>query len=410
MNNHDEPFSDEPSCALDRAIRAAMAEPVTEEIKGRVIRTALGFAGCEPVASRNRFRERMTNMIRTHRRLSGAAAVAVATLAAGLALSISLAPPSARAYALEETTQANDRVTSYHVKITPGAAELGEAWVQLNPDGTPMQARMDFLSLSDGAKVVILSKGKAQVWFKRKNSLLLVHAEDALKRIAEMRDLADPRLAFERVQADKAAGKVQVDINQPAKDGEPIVLTVTSKINPDQWQVYLVEPRAKLVEQVTYYRRTGGRWEQVAQRHYLDYNKPIDAKVFQPEIPRDVMVLDWINRKPGLVKGDLTEDEIAKKVVRELFEALIAGDYNKAGLICEGVPGEKMKERCGHFKYLRIIEIGRPAPAPNPLLEALRVPVKVEIEIEGRRQVKTFSPFVRPPAGLPDRRVITGGF
>jgi hypothetical protein len=346
------------------------------------------------------------NMVQTHKRLSVASAAAVAALAAGLALSISLESASGRAYALEETAQANNHVTSYHVKITP-AAELGEAWVQLNPDGTPIQARMDLQSPQEGAKVVILSKGKAQVWVKDKNVLALYPERDALKQISEMRNLADPKLAFERLQAAKAAGKVQVATKEPAKDSEPIVLTVTSHVTPDRRTVYEVNPKAKLVERITEFRRTGEKWEQVALRQYLDYNKPIDPKVFQPEMPKDVMVVDQINRTPGLVKGDLTDDEIATKVVREFFEALIAGDYDKAGVIYEGVPVKKVKEGLGEIKFLRIVAIGKPAPDPSH--KALRVPAKVEIEIKGRREVQDFSLFVRPPYGQPDRRVISGG-
>ena len=50
------------------------------------------------------------------------------------------------------------------------------------------------------------------------------------------------------------------------------------------------------------------------------------------------------NRTIGLEKGDLTNDEIAAKVAREFFEALIAEDYAKAGLLLEGMPAERMKE------------------------------------------------------------------
>jgi hypothetical protein len=334
--------------------------------------------------------------------------VAASALAAGLALSIALVSPSGRAYALEETAQANNHVTSYHVRITP-AAELGEAWVQLNPDGTPLQARVDFQDREDGAKVVTLSKGKAKVWFKDKNSLVSIRSADALNRISEMRNLADPKLAFERLQAEKAAGKMEVETKEPARDGEPIVLTVTSKVKPDERQVYEVNPQAKLVERITFHRRTGEKWEQTELRQYLDYNKPIDPKVFQPEVPKDVMVIDRINRKLGLDKGDLTEGEIAKKVVREFFEALIAGDYDQAGLIYEGVPGKRLKEGFGQIKFLRILEIGKPAPAPNPRMEALLVPAKVEVEIQGRREVHDFSPLVRAEHDQPDRRVICGG-
>jgi len=406
MNKTNEPLHDESGRALDRAIRAVLSEPAPEEVKNRVIQTALGFAVGEPRVSRNHFREKAMTMFQMHKRLSVASAAAVAALAAGLALAISLESASGRAYALEETAQANNHVTSYHVKITP-AAELGEAWVQLNPDGTPIQARMDHQSREDGAKVVILSKGKAEVWIKDKNVLVFYPEGDALKQISKMRNLADPKLAFERLQAAKAAGKVQVATKQPANDSEPIVLTVTSKINPDRREVYEVNSKAKLVERITDFRRTGEKWEQVALFQYLDYNTPIDPKVFQPEMPKDVMVVDQINRTPGLVKGDLTDDEIATKVVREFYEALIAGNYDKAGVIYEAVPGKKLKEGYGDIKFLRIIEIGKPAPEPS--MKALRVPAKVEIEIKGRREVQDFSPFVRPPYGQPDRRVVSGG-
>jgi hypothetical protein len=200
---------------------------------------------------------------------------------------------------------------------------------------------------------------------------------------------------------------VQVATKQPATDREPIVLTVTSRINPDRREVFEVNPKAKLVERITDFRRRGEKWEQVALFQYLDYNQPIDPKVFQPEMPKDVTVIDQISRKPGLVKGDLTDDEIARKVVREFFEALIAGDYDKAGVIYEAVPAKKLKESIGETRFLRVIELGK--PEPNPSIKALRVPAKVEIEIKGRREVHDFSPLVRPAAGQPDRRVICGG-
>jgi hypothetical protein len=406
MNQENESLRDESDRVLDRAIRAVLAQPAPEEVKNRVIQTAIGFAAGGQGGSREYLLQRVMNMIQTHKRLSVASVAAVAALAAGVVLAISLLSPSGRAYALEETAQANNHVTSYHVKLTP-AAELGEAWVQLNPDGTPLQARMDLQSKDDGAKVVILTKGKAELWLKDKNNLVFLPEADALKRIAEMRNLADPKLAFEQLQAAKSAGKVQVATQLPAKDGDPIVLTVTSAHKPDEQHVYEVNSKDKLVERTTYYRRAGGKWEQVELRQYLDYNKPIDPKVFEPEIPNDATVFDQINRKPGLEKGGLTDDEIATKVVREFFEALIAGDYDKAGLIYEAAPAQKLRAGFGEIKFLRIVDIGK--PTPNPSIKALRVPAKVEVQIQGQTKVEDFSPFVRPPYGQPDRRLISGG-
>ena len=186
-----------------------------------------------------------------------------------------------------------------------------------------------------------------------------------------MRDLADPKLAFERLQAAKAAGKVQVATREPAKDGEPIVLTVTSQVKPD---------------------RTAGVGNQSQGQARGAYHVPTAAsarngtrsscastsittsrstrKSSSPRFPKDVTVIDQINRKPGLVKGDLTEDEIARKVVRAFFEALIAGDYDKAGLIYEGMPGAKLKETYGQARFLRIVEIGKPAPRRTRSMKA----------------------------------------
>ncbi len=354
----------------------------------------------------NRFFERIRTMILAHKRLSVAAAATVMALAASVILYVSMFSFSAPAYALEQTVQANKHVTSYHVKITP-AEELGEAWVQLKPDGSPLQARMDGLSPDDGPKVVILSGEKAEVWFKKKNSFAIVRDKDALKELMKMRALFDPKLAFEELQAGQRAGKAQVVTEEPGNKGEPVTLTVTSKAAPDRREVYEVDPKSKLVERVTVYRRHGDQWKQMSQREYLDYNKEISPGVFQLELPKDVFKIDQFHQEIGLAKGGLSDNEIATKVVREFFEALIAKDYKKAGTICSGMPAEKMKEGFGRVKFLRIVEVGK--PAAHSETRSLQVPVKVEWEAEGKKGVRSFSPFVRAVHGQPDRWEIIGG-
>jgi hypothetical protein len=124
-------------------------------------------------------------------------------------------------------------------------------------------------------------------------------------------------------------------------------------------------------------------------------------------LPRDVITIDQIHEKIGLTKGNLTDAEIATKVVREFFEALIAEDYKKAGMIYSGMPAEKMKEGFGRVKFLRIVEVAK--PAPHSKTRSLQVPVKVEWEVEGKKDVRSFSPFVRAVHGQPDRGEIIGG-
>ena len=226
--------------------------------------------------SNNHFRERVKTMIFAHKRLSFAAATTVAA-AASLTLYVLLLSAGNDAYALEQTAQANNHVTSYHVKITP-AAELGEAWIEVNADGTPRRARMDLQSSDDGTKVIIFTGKKAEVWFKDKKTRLFITANDALKELMAKRSISDPKLVFEKLQAQKEAGKVELVTEEPAKEGESITLTVTSKDAPDRRAVYEVDPDSKLVKRVIDYRHRGDQWEQVELREYLDYNKSIDPE------------------------------------------------------------------------------------------------------------------------------------
>jgi hypothetical protein len=347
--------------------------------------------------------ERVKDMILTHKRLSAAAATATA-LAACLIVYICLFSSSTAAYAMEQTAQANNHVTSYHAKFTP-AAELGEVWVQLNPDGTPFRARIELLSPEDGPKVGIIADGKAEIWFKKKKSCVFVSEKDSLKFIMGMRSIFDPKLAFETIQNAKKAGNAHVETKEPAGKGEPITLTVTYKDNPNRRAICEVDADTKLMERITTYDLRDGQWKQVQIAEFLDYNKEIDPRVFKLDLPKDVYIIDQINQQIGLAKGDLTQDEIAAKVAKEFFEALIAEDYKKAGLLLEGMPADKMKEMFGRFKFKRIVTIGKPVPGPRPEMKAIQVPIKVEADGTNMQ----FAPLIRPVYGHADRWDICGG-
>jgi hypothetical protein len=363
--------------------------------------------------SNNHFLERVKTMILAHKRLSAAAAT-VTTLAASLIVYVSLFSSATAAYALEQIVAANSHVTSYHVKITHDGQRLREAWIQVNPDDSLVQARLDFPKTEDGAKVSIVAPGRAEVWFKTKNirvissnKELITHTTDEL---AKARSIYDPKLALEKLQAERKAGKAEVATKQPANPGEPITLTVTSKAAPDRREVYEVDSATKLVERVTDYRRQGNKWEQVSERQYLDYNKPIDPKVFQLDLPKGVMTIDHTRITVGLERGTLSDNEIAKKVVREFFEAVIGGDFQKASPLYEGVPAEHLKGELAkaHIKYLRIVEIGMPQRVQHPDKSALKVPVKLEAEVNGKKLVQEITPYVRPEQD--GRWTICGGF
>lgn len=159
------------------------------------------------------------------------------------------------------------------------------------------------------------------------------------------------------------------------------------------------------------------QWAQVSQLDYLEYNQAFDPEVFQPELPKDVVTLDQTKIDPrtiGIPKGDLTDDQIVTKVAKECLEALIAGDYQKAGqLLRGGIPGDLLKQAFerNETRYLRIVEIGLPAKVHDPRLPvtAMGVRVKVEKETKGKRTVEELSLRVQPVDTNSDRWNVCGG-
>ena len=345
-------------------------------------------------------------MIFAHKRMS--AAVVVLVVVAGALVFNMLPSSSSVAYALDQTTRANREVRYYHVKVTPALGGIGEGWAELDAKGDVIHLRMDFPEVAgDGAKVSILSPDKAEVWFKGKNSFVIVNDKSAMKRFAEMRVMFDPKLAFQQLQRLKQSGEVQVETKEPVKKGDPVTVTVTFGKNPNRKDAYLVNSDTKLVEQYIKYLRKDQTWEIVARYEYLDYNKPIDPKIWQPDMPKDVMRVDQTTGKIGVAKGKLRDNEIAVKVAREFFEALIAKDYDRAGQIAEGMPGEYLKkwikERVGDISFVRIVEIGLPTPHPNKETCFLVVPVTAEVQKDGKKSIQKFTLSSRAAYNQPDR-------
>ena len=67
-----------------------------------------------------------------------AAMAAMTALAAGLVVYVTFVSSPTSAYALEQTAEANDRIMSYHIKITPPPRDnISEFWAEFSPDSDP---------------------------------------------------------------------------------------------------------------------------------------------------------------------------------------------------------------------------------------------------------------------------------
>lgn len=319
------------------------------------------------------------------------------------------------AYALEYTIRANHGVTYIHIKdFEPGQSEPKEFWVEFFEDGEVKNARLKFpdWSSDDGEKTVVWKENKAQVWFKKKNTLATMKDKTVAMHLLGAVQALSPKLAVEQLKQQQAEGKVSLEIDEPSDESKPIVVTATYAADgprPGQRRILFVDRATKLVTAVEFYELKDGAYRQYGLTEYHDYNQPIDPAVFtlENEVPADAMRVDQ-TQDIGLAQGQLSDEEITVEVVRQFIEALIAADYAKASRLYSGVPAELLEQKLSAVKFVRIVSIGE--PAPSTFNDSLKVPCEYEIEANGVKSVSQSGIYVRPVHGQPGRWSIDGGF
>ena len=190
-----------------------------------------------------------------------AAAAATIVIVAGLAL-ITLNGSTQPVYALGQTIEANRCLKCFHIRINPqNFGSLNEAWGQFDDNGELLILRMDFHDTVDGPKVVVWEEDKAEVWFKKKKSAVVVREKNMTDRLRDNLQAFDPRLAMEKLYDAETQGKVTIETQEPSAAGEPITLIVSFNGDPNRQEVYTVNPETKLVEQIEAYRLNGDEYD-----------------------------------------------------------------------------------------------------------------------------------------------------
>ena len=353
-----------------------------------------------------------TIMKRPITKLAAAAVIIIAVVLSLTFLEKSVTPA---AYALEQTIQANHTVRYLHIRdFKAGEDEPKEFWAEFYEDGQVKNVRMhipEWDSPQDGAKVVVWKENKAQLWLKKKNIFATIRDKSVAAHMLKFMEELDPRLAVAHLYEREEQGKVMIDINEPPDKAEPIVVTATylpESPTPNRRFVLFVDQATKLVIAMETYQLKDGEYQYVGIMEYYDYNQPIEAKMFTLEqVPDDAMRVDQTTQEVGLAQGNLTDEEIAVKVVREFLEAVIARDYAAASKLYQGIPVEFLEKQLGKTKFVRIISIGEPEPSERN--NSLRVPCEYEVEVDGEKSVVESHPYVRPVFGQPGQWTIDGG-
>jgi len=405
-----------PTDDIHKLIRKLQIEPGAEmdrRVHGRITRALEKWEKTKSVAKQPNIWRMIMN--RPITKLVTAAVIIIAVILSMNLLDKSI-PAAYAKYTIEQSIEANHDVRYIHIKsYGPGQRkDPKEFWVQLDEWGQLVNARWympEWDAPEDGAKLIVWREGQLQIWFQgskltRKKPALVTYSHETIPRWLEnLATTSNPRLMVENSKNQADQNKIDLKIYTLRRVDESELIMIKATYLPDstlygKQKILYVDRTTNLVAATDFYELKEGQYIHYGTQEYHDYNQEVDPNLFilDDEVPADIRRIDGDVREiRGLAQDSLSDEEIAVKVVREFFEALIAEDYEMAGQIFCGTPAEELKKGWfGENKVIRIISIGEPTPHPIPGIGGLRVPCKIEIEKDGVKSVwEPYGPFVR---------------
>jgi hypothetical protein len=341
------------------------------------------------------------------------AAAAVAVLATYLCLQIpkSLVPS---AYALPETIEAHSSIRWLHVReFTMVGMEKrpSEVWLECDESGRLKRFRYHTPNPGVTGPYTVVNDGNfSDCWAPNFNVCTRAASEAYFAAILCMQwDIAktDPKLLCEEFHEKHRLGEVQLDIEEPAEKNEPIIVT---GLSGGSKTVLYVDQATRLVNKIELFHHfSDGRDQHYRTVEFLDYNQRIDPKMFslEGELPEDVIRIDLSDKEIGLAQGDMTDEQVAVELTRQFFEAIIAEDYDKAGLLYGGSPGFIIERLLMGAKLRQIVSLGQARREGNS--SAMVSSCKCLLEIMGVKfEFDAHMVRTRPASSHPVRWVING--
>lgn len=348
--------------------------------------------------------------------------LAAAAVLVGAVLVALLNTSSTPAYALEQTIEATRNMRWFHLKYSPARADdklQREAWVERGDAGEVCRVRVNFYEQHE---TQVWRRGCTQIWNEGRHRLELCEDDALTARMIRFADRYDPKGALEHLGRMAAEGRVRIEVQQSSDGVSPNVVTGTYEPNtylldrpsPPVREQFFVDPQSKLIQSIEMYLLKDGVSSPAGVWQYCDYNQPFEPAIFdlENEAPPEVTRINVNEATAGLgvERGTLTREEIAVKVAREFFEALIAKDYDTAVRIfgtwhTEPERKAALRRQCENWNVVRIVSIGTPPPPP-PMTGpgTLRVPCTIEVQKEGQAvEVQHAELYPCPVPGHNDR-------
>jgi hypothetical protein len=355
----------------------------------------------------------------------------LATIAALLVIIVSavtiLDHAAKPAYAIEQTIKAGQDVRYlhfYHYTSLDSNTLDKEAWLEYDNSGQIKNIRVNWYNQPSGDMVAVWKEGRTQFWTKGKKTLTFFEDEIYTKKMVAFAKRYDPTRTVENFYNLEKKGDIKIEIQLPPDKTKPIILTytylpntfITEGISPQMREIVFVDQVTKLVTSIELYELKDDKYVGQGVWKYPDYDTLFEPGIFdlEKEAPADVKRLDLMTLDIGLEQTDLTEKEIAVKVVRDFLQALIAKDYDRAIKIYGYEdPDEKegLRKRFEKLNIVRIISVDEPISPRMAVRGELRVPCKVELEKNGQIiEWQIEDVFAQRVTGHPNRWHVEGKF
>lgn len=341
-----------------------------------------------------------------------ATVVALMTLVTAVLVLDKTAPS---AFGLDQVIAASKGIRFLHVKMhQPNEQAPIEFWIASDESGHVAKIRNYQPVTEDGAKLITWTPERTEVWFQTKHGFLTLHDDKLVKGMQDLLEESQPQIITEKLKEAQKAGKVSLDIQKPDDKEQPIKIVVVRKKQIDIQQIYLIDQKTDLLISSEYYSAKGGQELLLSKTEFLDYNVPIDDKMFslRDQLPADVSIADQTTQVIGVAQGDLTDEQAAAQTAREFFQALMDKNYKKAGLVMGGQFEQYTKASLENFNVTAIVKIGPAIPQPKWEKRGFKVPCELEItHPDGQKSIWKPAPYVRPgdDERHPDHWNITGG-
>jgi hypothetical protein len=343
------------------------------------------------------------------------AAAAVIILAAGIFLYItnSMVPT---AYALQDTIEAYNTVSSLHIKMSttsfPGTHEI---WLECDSHGNMRRIRYQAPDCGFGSLTIVENNGKSEAWLPKSNVYLTGYRNVGQVLGVDVSQV-DPKGLVERLYQQEMHGEVILDVSEPVQKDKPIVVSVTypkGSLSENWKKVLYVDQGTKLVKKIDKFEFKDEQYKLMETRELLDYNQQINSVMFslEGEIPSDAKVIDMTGVEIGLLQGDMTDQEAATEVIRKFFEAAVAKDYTRLGQLFLVGPAFLTKQVFEGINTIKITSIEPAKRETDPDEKGFLCSGKLRLEASGLLyELNLFKADVEQinTASEPNRWMITG--